>query len=278
MWKRTFVLEQTFQDFKKISKPLTRINDMEKHLEGMNEAMKLFEKSKNDFGEQLISNMKDLRLDVDQLKNQRKEDTDVVTNVSRRQMIQEEQIKQLKEQFTNLFNLHVSSTESTDKRFKALENKDVTPKRKCKLRKSLSLPLSYSRQFINQTRVAPFNQPSTDAVPMRRSASGRNANNKLTPSSDQLPTATNTPMRRRTSSFSRRRSLNIDSFHSRKVLSTSTPDNAPIRNSDSARREESGYYEGYYGSPPLSAQDTSPDDSANGGGIINYFKNFKGHK
>ncbi len=91
---REIMVEQTFEHLKKqFAKPSDRINDMDRSIKGMKEAMTLFQKYQDDFGKKLKSDMEDLRQDVDQIKTQRKDDTDIVDSISKRQDVLEEHIK-----------------------------------------------------------------------------------------------------------------------------------------------------------------------------------------
>ncbi len=91
---REIMVEQTFEHLKKqFAKPSDRINDMDRSIKGMKEAMTLFQKSKDDFGKKLKSDIEHLRQDVDQIKTQRKDDTDIVDSISKRQDVLEEHIK-----------------------------------------------------------------------------------------------------------------------------------------------------------------------------------------
>lgn len=256
MSKTIIGLQQSFETFKvATSKPVTQINEMEKSLEGMNTAIKMFEKSKDEFGEKLVRDVKDLRSDVDRLTIQQREDTNSITSIKKKQLVQEEQIKFLFQQMKLQNNLF-------ENRFKILEEdkKNNIPKRA--LQKRWSLPLSYLSSTAapadsdQQRKNHTPSSTETAGTLVRRRSSRRNrgsfrsslSKKKLYSSTQDLrSTDANEPPVKDNALYTlpqgrNRRLHSSDSSHTKKLFSTSTPADS----THGQQREESGYF----GSPP----------------------------
>ena len=258
--KSKMTLQQDFNNFKKVaSRPLAHIKEMENSLVGMNEAMKSFEKWKNEFGEKLVSDVTELCCDVKQLKTQQKEDTSTICSIQKDLRDQTEQLKFLRQQLK----LQSKWNEIMENRFDKIEGQS-TPDKAVVRKRWNSLP--YRLHNISDQKKVPDDMKLVIHLPVKKHTKKRNTNRplnakkKLSSSTQDIPSSFDNDLPSYddiASSYTlprrcRQRLNSFDSLHSKKVFSTSSTAVSDDTNSNDVITNEEGREEsGYYKSPPL---------------------------